>query len=154
MGTPTAPPTGYTPCTTTFAQPSYNNTTGAQLVDINGVAITIPATVTLQGTVTTQGTASTTPATSIKGTAVLTPAGSSKAVSGAGGLGLTIVSSVAKIIVWASAAGAYLAYNGAASNASIPIPITPMSLDCNATDLALLQMIGNSTITVNVIQQG
>jgi hypothetical protein len=122
-----------------------NTETGALLVDIGSGDITAPDTITLQGTVTTN------PAASVKGTAVLTPTATSQTV---GALGLTVVDTVAKILIWASAAGVTMNYNAAAAAGSIPVPTTPLALDCNAADLALLQMIGNASITVALIQEG
>jgi hypothetical protein len=135
-----------------------NTATGALLVDVSGT-ISFPDSVQINPLGIDQVTpganvVASKPAASVKGTSVLTPAAASKAVSGAGGLGLTIISTVAKIVLWASAAGAYLAYNGAASSASIPIPTVPLTLDCNATDLALIQLIGDGSKTVFVVQQG
>jgi hypothetical protein len=125
-----------------------NTETGALLVDVGNGTFTVPGTMDLEGTVATE------PATSVRATSVLTPAATSKPVSGDGGLGLAIIETTAKVVLWASAAGAYLAYNGAASSASIPIPTSPLALDCNAADLALLQMIGDGSKTVFVIQEG
>ena len=122
-----------------------NTETGALLVDIGSGTITAPSTITLQGTV------ATTPATSTKSTAVLTPTATSQTVVA---LGLTVIDTVAKILIWASASGVTMNYNAAAAAGSIPVPTTPLALDISAADLALLQLLGNATITVNVIQQG
>jgi hypothetical protein len=122
-----------------------NTATGAVLVDIGSGTITAPATITLQGTVATK------PATSTKGMAVLTPTGTSQTVTA---LGLSIVSTVAKILIWASAAGVTVNYNGPATSGSIPVPTTPTALDISAADLALLQLLGDATITVNIVQEG
>ncbi len=122
-----------------------NESTGALLCDIGSGEITAPDTITLQGTVATE------PATSIKATSVLTPAASSETVTA---LGLTVVSTVSKILIWASAAGVTMNYNAAAISGSIPVPTTPLALDCNAADLALVPLLGNASITVNVNQKG
>jgi hypothetical protein len=127
-----------------------NVESGALLCDVNIVTgtITAPDSIELTGEV------STAPATSIKGMAVLTPADTSKAVSGGGGLGLSVVGTVSKIVIWASAAGGTMNYNGAATSSTVPVPTTPLALDCNAADLALLQLLGNATLTVNIVQMG
>jgi hypothetical protein len=129
-------------------QLQVNTETGALLVDVGNGTFTVPGTMVLEGTVDTA------PATSIKSTAVLTPADTSKPVTGAGGLGLTVVSTVAKIILWASGAGVTMNYNAAATSSTVQVPITPTEMDCNAADLALVQLLGNASLTVNLIQLG
>jgi hypothetical protein len=101
------------------------------------------------------GSVKTNPGTSIKALQVLTPTNVSQVIgtSGNTGLGLTITAQVSRLLLWASASGINMAYNTAATNTTIPVPTTPMAIDCNATDLALIQMIGDGAKTVNVIQQ-
>ncbi len=126
-------------------QLQVNTETGALLVDVGNGTFAVPGTMVLEGTV------ATTPATSVKNMAVLTPTATSETV---GTLGLSIISTISKVLLWASAAGVTMNYNAAAISGSIPVPTTPLALDCNAADLALLQLLGNATITVNVIQMG
>ncbi len=135
-----------------------NTATGALLVDVSGT-ISFPDSVQVNPLGIDQVTPGANivlakPATSVKSMAVLTPAGTSKAVSGAGGLGLTIISTVAKVLLWASSSGVTMNYNAAATSSTVPVPTAATELDISAADLALLQLLGNSEITVNVIQFG
>jgi hypothetical protein len=93
----------------------------------------------------------TVPASSVSAMQVLTPTATSKTV---GTLTLTIVASVKTITIWASSTGVTMNYNAAATAGSVAVPTTPMEMDVNSADLALLQFLGNGTLTVNIIQLG
>jgi hypothetical protein len=94
------------------------------------------------------------PAISVKGIkALVSPATTGKYVSGVGGLALTIAAGVLRILVWASASGVYMDYNQLATSASMPVPTTPFAIEINATDLALISLLGDGSKTVSIIQQ-
>lgn len=83
------------------------------------------------------------PATSLVGMAKATATSANLTTTG---LGVTIPPTTRKIVVSASSAGTFWNYNGAASSSSsVPVPTTPLALDCNATDAALLNFYGQAS---------
>ena len=119
-------PAGYEPTALSIGRGAFNTSTRAQLVDM-------------------------VPGISVLGVAIVAPAITSKTLAE---LSVTVPAGTKRITMYASAAGITWNYNAAATAGTLAVSASPTIIDINATDLALLQFLGDATKTLNLIFQG
>lgn len=69
-------------------------------------------------------------------------------------IGVAIPAGTLRLTLAASASGITVNYNAAATTGGFPVPTYPLPMDCNATDAALLQFLGDNSATVSIVFQG